>query len=127
MKTLLLATILVFFTCQANAQTAGEKMKNSTPEQRAQKMTDWMKTNLQLTDDQASSVHAINIKYANQNEALKGDTGGRREKYKKFKQSQDAKDQELKRAMTAEQFTAYLNKKKQLQEKMREEVQEKKN
>jgi len=128
MKTLLLSlTMTVFVSMSAQAQTAGENLKNATPEQRAQKMTDWMKTNLQLTDDQVASVHAINIKYANENETLKDNGAGRRDKYKKFKESQESKDQELKGALTAEQFNDYLSKKKELQQKMREEVRERRN
>ena len=128
MKTVFLAMVMIAtISWHAHAQTAGDKMKNSTPEQRAQKMTDWMKSNLQLTDDQVTSVHAINLKYASENESLKDDTGARREKYKKLKESQEAKDQELKGAMTSEQFSNYLGKKKELQEKIREEVRERKN
>jgi hypothetical protein len=106
---------------------SSEQLKNATPEERAQKITDWMKTNLQLTDAQATSVHAINLKYANQNESLKEGAAGRREKYKKLKDTQAAKDQELKGALTTEQFNIYLSKKKELQQKMREEVKEQKN
>jgi hypothetical protein len=128
MKVLLLTlTMVVCFSSYGHAQATGEKMKNLTPEERAQKMTDWMKTNLQLTDDQTPSIHAINLKYATQNEALKGDTGARRDKYKRFKETQEAKDQELKGAMTPEQFSTYLSKKKELQDKMKEEVRERKN
>ncbi|HTF18902.1 MAG TPA: hypothetical protein VK658_12560 [Chryseolinea sp.] len=127
MKTLLMTVLITLSVIALVRAQASEQLKNSTPEQRAQKMTDWMKINLPLTDDQATSVHAINLKYANENESLKEGASGRREKYKKFKDTQAAKDQELKGALTAEQFSAYLSKKKELQQKMREEVQEKKN
>ena len=120
----MLAAITITF--QANAQ-ASQQMKNSTPEERAQKITDWMKTNLQLSDEQTTTVHAINIKYANENEVLKDSGSGRRDKYKKYKDSQAAKDHELKGTLTSEQFSTYLSKKKELQDKMREEVRERKN
>lgn len=127
MKPLILILAIAFgVTLQAKAQ-ASEQLKNATPEQRAQKITDWMKTNLQLSDEQATAVHAINIKYANQNESLKEEGSARREKYKKAKDNMAAKDQELKGALTADQFNTYLSKKKELQEKMREEVRERKN
>ncbi|MGC3948538.1 MAG: hypothetical protein QM762_29230 [Chryseolinea sp.] len=121
---ILLATVAL--SIQGSAQ-ASQQLKNSTPEERAQKITDWMKTNLQLTDDQATTVHGINLKYANENEALKESASARRDKYKKYKDTQAAKDQELKGALTPEQFSTYLSKKKELQDKMREEVKERKN
>ena len=127
MKTLILILVVALgATAKVNGQASGQ-MKNATPEERAQKITDWMKTNLQLTDEQATSVHAINLKYANENEALKDNTATRRDKYKKFKDTQAAKDQELKGALTPEQFNAYLSKKKELEEKMKEEVRERRN
>ena len=127
MKIMLMTFIAMLFTLTQVSAQASEQLKNATPEERAQKITDWMKTNLQLTDTQATSVHAINLKYANQNESLKEGAAGRREKYKKLKDTQAAKDQELKGALTTEQFNIYLNKKKELQQKMREEVKEQKN
>ena len=127
MKTVLMTVIALLVMIANVSAQASEQLKNSTPEQRAQKITDWMKTNLQLTDEQAMSVHAINLKYANENESLKEDTSDRRAKYKKLKNTQEAKDQELKGALTAEQFNTYLSKKKELQQKMREEVKERKN
>lgn len=128
MKNLLVLLIIVAsYALPASAQATREQLKNSTPEQRAQKMTDWMKTNLQLSDEQATSVHAINLKYANENESLRGDTSARREKYKKLKDTQESKDEELKGALTAEQFSTYLSKKKELQQKMREQVRERRN
>jgi hypothetical protein len=127
MKTIILIlAVALGFAGKVSAQ-ASEQLKNATPEERAQKITDWMKTNLQLTDEQATTVHGINLKYANENEALKDNTAARRDKYKKFKETQAAKDQELKGALTPEQFSTYLSKKKELQEKMKEEVKERRN
>jgi len=127
MKTfILILAVALGVTGKVSAQ-ASEQMKNATPEERAQKITDWMKTNLQLTDEQATTIHGINLKYANENEALKENAGARRDKYKKFKDTQAAKDQELKGALTPEQFSTYLSKKNELQKKMKEEVKERKN
>jgi hypothetical protein len=39
--------------------------KTSTPAERAGKLTEWMKTNLQLNDDQVTQVQKINLNYAN--------------------------------------------------------------
>ena len=124
--TIFILTALLAITLQARGQ-ASQQLKNSTPEERAQKITDWMKTTLQLSDEQATSIHAINIKYANQNESLKEDASGRRAKHKKLKDSQEAKDQELKGMLTPEQFKTYLSKKKELQEKVRDEAREQNN
>ena len=47
------------------------------PAERAAKLTEWMKNNLQLTEDQEKSVQEINHKYANKTEELRNNDGAR--------------------------------------------------
>src|SRR5215831_13384664 len=71
------------------------KAMNSTPEERANKVTDWMKKNLQLNDNQVAQVQAINLKYAQQNEQLKGGTQTKEDKMKTMKETEKNRDADL--------------------------------
>jgi len=47
---------------------------------RAAKLTEWMKTNLQFTTEQVALVQEINLKYADKMDDLRKSTQGRRAK-----------------------------------------------
>jgi Spy/CpxP family protein refolding chaperone len=91
-----------------------------TAEERAQKLTDWMKKELTLTAEQEPKVHAINVKYADQMDDIKAEGGDRRAKFKEAKDTNKAKDEELKTVLTPEQFTKYSEKKQEMRQKIRE-------
>jgi hypothetical protein len=120
MKILMLLVVLTAgsFGQQAIAQTT-ERTK-LTAEERAQKLTDWMKSELTLTAEQEPTVHAINVKYANQMDDIKADGGDRRSKFKDARDNSKAKDEELKAVLTPDQFTKYTEKKQEMQQKIRE-------
>jgi len=88
---------------------------NSTPEERAQRLTDWMRTELQLTSEQEIKVHEINLRYAQQTEHVKSNNGSRMEKFKELKSNDSKKDEELKPVLNAEQFATYSDKKRAMQ------------
>jgi Spy/CpxP family protein refolding chaperone len=106
------------FVQQATAQTA--ERTPLTAEARAQKWTDWMKKELTLTTEQEPEVHAINIKYADQVDDIKAEEGDRRSKFTEVRETNKAKDEELKAVLTPEQFTKYTEKKQERRQKMRE-------
>lgn len=116
---ILLAVIITgSLSYQATAQTT--ERTPLTAEQRAQKWTDWMKKELTLTAEQEPKIHAINVKYADQMEDIKAEEGDRRSKFKDARETNKAKDEELKTVLTPEQFTTYTEKKQERQQKMRE-------
>jgi hypothetical protein len=116
---MLLAVLIAgSFWQQATAQTT-ERTK-LTAEERAQKLTDWMKSELTLTAEQEPTVHAINVKYANQMDDIKAEGGDRRSKFKDARDNSKAKDEELKAVLTPDQFTKYTEKKQEMQQKIRE-------
>ena len=81
-----------------------------TPEERAQKQTEWMKQNLELSDAQVTRVSAINLKYANQAEDIiqKNGSGTDREAiHEQMKTLQASKDEELRTVLTPDQFKTY--------------------
>jgi hypothetical protein len=81
-----------------------------------------MKTNLNLTPEQEEAAQSINLKYANLNEELKNNNQSRLQKAKTLKANDQAKDKELKELLNDEQFKAYLSKKDEVKEKLREEA-----
>ena len=93
---------------------------------RAAKLTEWMKTNLQLTAEQVSPVQEINLKYANKMDDLRKSSQGRRQKMQTLKNDNKAKDAELKKILTADQFKTYLAKKEEIKKKFKEEMKERK-
>lgn len=113
----LLALTAIGFN-QATAQTT--ERTPLTAEERAQKWTDWMKTELTLTAEQEPNVHAINLKYADQMDDIKSAEGDRRSKFKDAKATSKAKDEELKAVLTPDQFTKYTAKKQEMQQKLRD-------
>jgi hypothetical protein len=103
-----------------------QKKSSSTPEERAGKLTGWMKTNLQLNDDQLTQVQNINLKYANKTQELQMGSMSRKQKLKVLKDNDKAKDVELKNIFTADQYNAYQAKKDEIRKQMKEKMREKK-
>ena len=109
----------------ANIVYAQKKM-SSTPEERAAKLTGWMKTNLQLNTDQATQVQAINLKYANKTQELQTQSKSRKQKLQTLKDNDKAKDTELKNVLTPDQYNSYQAKKDEIRKQMKERMREKK-
>ena len=105
-----------FITAGAWAQE--EERTALTPEERATKWTEWMKTELSITAEQEPKVHAINLKYAQQTESVRAQGGSRRSKFKDVKSIDDAKDEELKAILSPEQFERYRAKKQDMRKKV---------
>ena len=103
-----------------------QKKTSSTAEQRASKLTEWMKTNLQLNDDQATQVQTINLKYANKTQGLQTQSLSRKQKMQTLKENDKAKDAELKTVLTHDQYNSYQAKKDEVRKQMKEKMREKK-
>jgi len=103
-----------------------QKKTPSTPEERANKLTEWMKTNLQLNDEQVKQAQTINLKYANKNQELQTGSMSRKEKMQILKENDKAKDAELKNLFTADQYKNYRAKKEEIRKQMKEKMREKK-
>lgn len=123
-KVVLGLTIVLLSSHIASAQD--ENLKNTTPEQRAQKQTEWMKTNLSLDSTAVAAVYDINLKYAKQTQDLRNSNGSRLQKLREMKASSEDKDNELKKVLTPEQFKIYQQKKQEMIEKMKQKRQEQK-
>jgi len=98
----LLATVfalMMAFSLAAQGPAKGQCEKSKTPEEKAKKQTECMKTDLQLTDVQAAEVEKINTKYAIESDKLK------QEFKEKKKINNSNKNAELKKVLTPEQYT----------------------
>lgn len=91
----------------------------------AQKMTDKMKTELSLTEEQYPRVLAANEQFAAQVAALKDGGGSRLSKLKKFKAMDEDLEKALKNILTEEQYTNYREQKKKNRAKARGGSQDK--
>lgn len=111
--------IIIMFCFSLTVHAQNNDLKNSTPEERAQFQTEWMKTELALDSVQVEKVHAINLKYANKLEGIKNSSGDRRQKFQKFQKLSAEKDSELKKVVTDQQYKIYLKKKDEIRSKMK--------
>jgi len=119
-NTLLFILLTMFFGAQAQQQPSGDA------EVWANKLTDWMKKNLTLSDAQVPQVQEINLKYANKLYALKRNTIPRRQKLEMLKDNDIAKDEEMKKVLTADQFKTYQAKKEEIKKQLKHKMKEKK-
>jgi hypothetical protein len=118
MKKVCCIVLMAFFSSLTIAQTTVDDLKKGnygTPEQRAQQADDLMKKGLELTPQQVPLVHALNLKYAwrIENEVVKVQLSDW-SRYKKLTEIHNAKDAELKKVLTEEQFAKYKKKRDEM-------------
>ncbi|MET0394391.1 MAG: hypothetical protein ABW019_14690 [Chitinophagaceae bacterium] len=114
--------VLFFFAGTASAQ---DSLK--TTEGRARAISQKMKTELSLSDDQYNKVYEINLKYAQQNETIRKSSDDRMAKMQAIKAGNEAKNNELKAVLTKEQFEEYKKMQKELREEAKEKMKERRN
>ena len=126
LKHLGILAVLVCMFSLANAQTGQMPTDKQMPsaETRAAKMTDWMKTNLNLTGDQLTQVQALNMKYAVKMDSLRNSSQAKEDKFAAMKSDEAARDAELKGILTDEQYKAYEEKRQEMKEKYKEKAKE---
>ena len=122
--------ILLAMSIGAKAQSADSTRTpqghEATPESRAAALTEKMKTELSLTDDQVPQVQTINLKYAQKNQEIWAGTDGRFAKFKALKSSQKNKSKELKAVLDKTQYKKYETMQQEMKDKAREEVNNRK-
>jgi len=116
-----LAVILLLLSLQPLAQT-----KIPDAADRSASLTDWMTTNLKLTDEQVPKVQDINVKYANMVDALRNSSQGKKQKMATLKNYDASKDKELKEVLTDDQFQTYLAKKDEMKKKFKGKMKSRK-
>lgn len=115
--------LLVFSLFVFTSQIVAAQMP--TASERATKTTNWMKSNLKLSDDQVPKVQDINLKYANKMDELKNSADSKKQKMETMKADESSKDAELKGVLTDSQYQSWLQKKEEMKKQMKEKMKEK--
>jgi len=119
---LLVAAMSLLIVVAAGAQNEMEKLKSSTPEERARLQTEMMKVKLGLTPDQTPKVAAINQKYAQRMEPIIKGQEGPLMRLRQMREVGQAKEAELKGVLSPEQFQKYLAEKQEIREKFEDKL-----
>ena len=94
----------------------------TSPSQRAESQTRFMKNKLELSDETTLKVQAINLEYADKVEPiLKGSSMGIIKKHD-IEQIQEQKDMALQSILTPQQFDSYNNSKDELTEALKKDL-----
>jgi hypothetical protein len=113
----LLTVLLLAGVTLVKAQSADSAR---TTEGRASALTEKMKTELVLTDNQYPQVQAINLKYAQKNEEIFKGSEGKFAKFKALKASQKDKSKEMKAVLDKAQFKKYEEMMEEMKNKAKE-------
>ena len=119
---LLVAVMSLLIVVAAGAQNEMEKLKSSTPEERARLQTEMMKVKLALSPDQTPKVAAINQKYAQRMEPIIKGQEGPLMRLRQMREVGQAKEAELKGVLSPEQFQKYLAEKQEMREKFEDKL-----
>ena len=121
-KAMILLAAVMLWLSPALAQERQQK----SPEQRAAKITEWMKTNLKLSEDQVTKVGEINNRYAMKVDDIRKSTPDKKQKKSSIKALDKDKDGELKAVLSDDQFKSYLAKKEEMKEQIKQKKKEQK-
>jgi hypothetical protein len=112
-------SVLLLF---AFATIKAQDIQMPSAQERAAKMTDWMKTNLNLTDAQLPKITDINLRYATTMDSLKNSPGDKASKMTSMQADNASKDSEIKSVLTDTQFQAYQAKEAEMKEKYKSQM-----
>lgn len=123
MKTVIPNMFIALMLLCTNQLLAQEvRQSEMTVEERAEMQTNLMNEKLSLSEEQASLIHDINVKYAVEAEIIR--KGGRsRGTLNHLRDMSQRKDKELKNILDKEQYKHYLV----LKEEMRQRMKDRKN
>ena len=91
----------------------GQRGNRPSAEERAQRDTEWMIADLELSEEQVSLVDSLNLLYAKTSDEMIGairESGDFQAMREKMGELNSSKDEELKTVLTEEQFEKYLKK-----------------
>jgi len=120
MKKIMLFSFLLIPLLSLVLSVNAQDKQPMNPQEKAQKLTDWMKTSLKLTDDQVAKVQPINLKYAQKMADTKNSSQDQNAKMAAMKADEEAKDAELKAVLTPEQYSSWQTKKADMKKEMKE-------
>src|SRR5882724_6334463 len=122
-KIVLMIMIAMISAASVRAQSAEGP---NTAETRAAALTEKMKTELSLTDDQYPQVQALNLKYAQKNAEIFKGSDGKFAKFRALKSSQKAKNKEMKVILNKDQYKRYEKMVEEMKNNAMEQYKERK-
>jgi maltodextrin utilization protein YvdJ len=127
-KTLLILIVLTIISLGPSGygqEKFDEFMTETSPDDRAQLQTDYMKESLSLTRDQETKIQEVNLKYAGKmQEAYEAPTK-RQQKLKAMRAINVQKEAELKLILSPDQYVIYEKNKEAMKEKIKARAKEK--
>lgn len=101
---------------------AGSSQSKFTEEQKKEfkEKQEAYKAKLNLTEDQAAKMEAINMTYLEGLSALKESSGSKLSKYKKFKSLNNERDAQAKKILTEDQYKIFKEQQKEMKEDFKE-------
>ncbi|TRX01621.1 hypothetical protein [Candidatus Methylobacter oryzae] len=118
---LTIALFFLLFIAKANAEDMSYLL-NSTPTARAAAQTRFMKTKLNLSQDDVAKVQAINQQYAEKIEPILKGSSMVFFKMHDIKAILEQKDDDLRNVLTPGQFDVYANAKDELKQAVRQDL-----
>ena len=120
MKNLLLMSVMLLCTLFLQAQQPPQGRQRMTAEERAKQATEWMTTELKLTQEQVAPVDSINLLFTKAQgvvfQAADGDRDKMRENMAALDQEKEAA---LAKVLTSEQLETYKKKNEEMRENFR--------
>lgn len=118
MKKIIFSSLLVVFAIGGFAQADKAKAKGTTPEQRAERITNWMNKKLTLTADQKTKIYDVNLKYAKLNQETRtSEADDQKAMHQDLRANEKEREAEFQGILTPEQFQSFQTAKKELVEK----------
>lgn len=118
MRILLLA-VLILSAAPLYAQ-------DKSNEERAKSLTENMKQNLSLNDDQYEKAYTINLAFVNKATQVRNSGGGRLAKMRKLKDADGERDKMLKGVLNDEQYKKFKEQKSENRQEMKKRMKDRK-
>ncbi|MBN2747606.1 MAG: hypothetical protein JXR34_12840 [Bacteroidales bacterium] len=95
--------VIVLFVLLANGAIAKAQSQKLTAEERAAKQTEWMKTELNLSNEQEAKVSDINLRYVKAIADVRAAVADENDRKARIKELQKQRIVELRKVLTPEQ------------------------
>ena len=115
------AVVLVSGVPTASAQM--DKLRNTTPAERAGMQTEFMQSKLDLTSDQKRAVTDLNLKYANKMEPVIKASAGPLARARQMREINQEKETELRGILSPPQWEKYEASRAEMREKFEERIE----
>ena len=100
-----------------------DKLRNTTPAERAGMQTEFMQSKLDLTPDQKRAVTDLNLKYANKMEPVIKGSAGPMVRGRQMREINQEKEAELKGILSPQQWEKYQASREEMREKLEERME----